>query len=119
MVQSCHVMPAQAVQTYSGRLSHTSVAAVLLPLQAPEADYMDAAMITVMQIHLSEPEGDILLFLTGRCTSCKAVRPAQTSTHWIETKCGTNSLWQLACPGCCLYPRSLVGRIAWIPPTTT
>lgn len=33
--------------------------------QAPEADYMDAAMITVMQIHLSEPEGDILLFLTG------------------------------------------------------
>ena len=38
---------------------------VLLRLQAPEADYMDAAMITVMQIHLSEPEGDILLFLTG------------------------------------------------------
>lgn len=28
---------------------------------------MDAAMITVMQIHLSEPEGDILLFLTGAC----------------------------------------------------
>lgn len=27
---------------------------------------MDAAMITVMQIHLSEPEGDILLFLTGQ-----------------------------------------------------
>lgn len=36
-------------------------------VQAPEADYMDAALITVMQIHLSEPEGDILLFLTGRC----------------------------------------------------
>lgn len=44
-------------------------AAVLLLVQAPEADYMDAAMITVMQIHLSEPEGDILLFLTGGCTS--------------------------------------------------
>ena len=27
---------------------------------------MDAALITVMQIHLSEPEGDILLFLTGQ-----------------------------------------------------
>ena len=25
---------------------------------------MDAALITVMQIHLTEPEGDILLFLT-------------------------------------------------------
>jgi ATP-dependent RNA helicase DHX8/PRP22 len=37
----------------------------ILYTKAPEADYMDAAMITVMQIHLSEPEGDILLFLTG------------------------------------------------------
>lgn len=33
---------------------------------------MDAAMITVMQIHLSEPEGDILLFLTGvTCGVCE------------------------------------------------
>jgi ATP-dependent RNA helicase DHX8/PRP22 len=32
----------------------------------PETDYMDAALITVMQIHLSEPPGDILLFLTGQ-----------------------------------------------------
>jgi ATP-dependent RNA helicase DHX8/PRP22 len=32
----------------------------------PESDYMDAALITVMQIHLSEPPGDILLFLTGQ-----------------------------------------------------
>uniref|UniRef100_A0A7S3QLZ2 RNA helicase n=2 Tax=Dunaliella TaxID=3044 RepID=A0A7S3QLZ2_DUNTE len=34
--------------------------------KAPESDYLDAALITVMQIHLSEPEGDILLFLTGQ-----------------------------------------------------
>lgn len=34
--------------------------------QEPESDYMDAALITVMQIHLSEPPGDILLFLTGQ-----------------------------------------------------
>jgi ATP-dependent RNA helicase DHX8/PRP22 len=32
----------------------------------PESDYLDAAMITVMQIHLSEPVGDILVFLTGQ-----------------------------------------------------
>jgi len=32
----------------------------------PETDYMDAALITVMQIHLNEPAGDILLFLTGQ-----------------------------------------------------
>lgn len=36
------------------------------PLQAPESDYLDAALITVLQIHLSEPEGDVLLFLTGQ-----------------------------------------------------
>lgn len=32
----------------------------------PEADYLDAALVTVMQIHLTEPTGDILLFLTGQ-----------------------------------------------------
>lgn len=30
-----------------------------------ETDYLDAALITVMQIHLTEPPGDILVFLTG------------------------------------------------------
>ncbi|KYR02006.1 DEAD/DEAH box helicase [Tieghemostelium lacteum] len=40
----------------------------------PETDYLDAALITVMQIHLTEPPGDILLFLTGQeeiDTSCQ------------------------------------------------
>ncbi|KAI3870037.1 hypothetical protein MKX03_015742 [Papaver bracteatum] len=32
----------------------------------PESDYLDASLITVLQIHLTEPEGDILLFLTGQ-----------------------------------------------------
>lgn len=39
-----------------------------------ESDYLDAALTTVMQIHLSEPMGDILLFLTGQeeiDTSCE------------------------------------------------
>jgi ATP-dependent RNA helicase DHX8/PRP22 len=31
-----------------------------------ESDYLDAALITVMQIHLTEPSGDILVFLTGQ-----------------------------------------------------
>ncbi|XP_020873248.1 pre-mRNA-splicing factor ATP-dependent RNA helicase DEAH1-like isoform X2 [Arabidopsis lyrata subsp. lyrata] len=33
---------------------------------APEADYMDAALVTVLQIHVSEPLGDILVFLPGQ-----------------------------------------------------
>lgn len=31
----------------------------------PEKDYLEAAVRTVLQIHQDEPEGDILLFLTG------------------------------------------------------
>ena len=38
----------------------------ILYTKEPESDYMDAALITVMQIHLTEPEGDVLLFLTGQ-----------------------------------------------------
>ncbi|VVA92575.1 unnamed protein product [Arabis nemorensis] len=33
---------------------------------APEADYLDAALVTVLQIHVSEPLGDILVFLPGQ-----------------------------------------------------
>ncbi|XP_031268173.1 pre-mRNA-splicing factor ATP-dependent RNA helicase DEAH10 [Pistacia vera] len=32
----------------------------------PEPDYMDAALITIFQIHLEEGPGDILVFLTGQ-----------------------------------------------------
>mmetsp|Transcript_34694 Transcript_34694/g.53200 ORF Transcript_34694/g.53200 Transcript_34694/m.53200 type:complete len:160 (-) Transcript_34694:1427-1906(-) len=31
----------------------------------PDEDYLSASLLTVQQIHLSEPAGDILLFLTG------------------------------------------------------
>ncbi|KAJ6795426.1 pre-mRNA-splicing factor ATP-dependent RNA helicase DEAH1 [Iris pallida] len=33
---------------------------------APEADYIDAAIVTVLQIHVIQPPGDILVFLTGQ-----------------------------------------------------
>mmetsp|Transcript_23886 Transcript_23886/g.45405 ORF Transcript_23886/g.45405 Transcript_23886/m.45405 type:complete len:582 (+) Transcript_23886:1331-3076(+) len=38
----------------------------VLYLKSPEADYLDAALITTMQIHAEEAEGDILVFLTGQ-----------------------------------------------------
>lgn len=40
----------------------------------PERDYVDAALRTVLQIHATEPEGDILLFLTGEEEIEDAVR---------------------------------------------
>ena len=32
----------------------------------PEEDYLDAALVTVMQIHAEQPPGDVLVFLTGQ-----------------------------------------------------
>ena len=34
--------------------------------KAPEADYLDAAIVSVLQIHVTQPLGDILVFLTGQ-----------------------------------------------------
>ena len=35
--------------------------------KAPEADYVDASVVTVLQIHVSQPlNGDILVFMTGQ-----------------------------------------------------
>ena len=45
--------------------------------QSPEEDYVSAAVKTVLQIHASEPEGDILVFLTGEEeieTACAEIR---------------------------------------------
>merc|ERR1719266_439424 len=38
----------------------------ILYSREPESDYLDASLMSVMQIHLNEPPGDVLLFLTGQ-----------------------------------------------------
>lgn len=39
----------------------------ILYTKAPEADYLDAAIVTVLQIHITQPlPGDILVFFTGQ-----------------------------------------------------
>nr|NVI75490.1 lethal (2) 37Cb [Cucujiformia] len=34
--------------------------------KAPEADYVDACVVSVLQIHVTQPLGDVLVFLTGQ-----------------------------------------------------
>jgi len=34
--------------------------------KAPEADYIDASIVCILQIHVTQPLGDILVFLTGQ-----------------------------------------------------
>lgn len=48
--------------TIPGRMFPVSI----MHAQEPEQDYLDAALITAMQIHLGQPKGDILIFLTGK-----------------------------------------------------
>ena len=38
----------------------------ILYTKAPEADYMDAAVVTTLQIHVTQPRGDVLIFFTGQ-----------------------------------------------------
>ncbi|KAI2806435.1 ATP-dependent RNA helicase dhx8 [Blomia tropicalis] len=38
----------------------------ILYAEEPQRDYLDASILTVINIHLNEPPGDILLFLTGK-----------------------------------------------------
>lgn len=56
------------------------------PPNTTQTDYLEAALTTVLQIHLNEPEGDVLLFLTGQeeiDTSCSLLheRMAAVSAH--------------------------------------
>lgn len=34
--------------------------------KSPEADYIDACVVSILQIHVTQPLGDILVFLTGQ-----------------------------------------------------
>ncbi|MCJ1246418.1 DEAH-box ATP-dependent RNA helicase prp43 [Trapelia coarctata] len=63
-------LDAQKFQTYFNDAPLLAVPGRTHPVEIfytpePERDYVEAAMRTVLQIHATEPEGDILLFLTG------------------------------------------------------
>src|SRR5690242_1690654 len=62
----------------------------------PERDYLEAAIRTVTQIHLCEPAGDILLFLTGEEEiedACKKLQKeaANAGADVGELKCVSSS----------------------------
>ncbi|KAJ6955833.1 hypothetical protein NC652_007056 [Populus alba x Populus x berolinensis] len=63
-------LEAEKFQGYFGEAPLMKVPGRLHPVeifytQEPERDYLEAAIRTVVQIHLCEPLGDILVFLTG------------------------------------------------------
>jgi len=74
-VTSCllftHILPRRLIFSVPGKRGIIAtncwlqVAELGAFVQEPERDYLEAAIRTVVQIHVCEPPGDILVFLTG------------------------------------------------------
>ena len=54
--------------------------------KAPEADYLEACVITVLQIHITQPKGDILVFFTGQDEIESALEALTQRTRGFGTK---------------------------------
>jgi HrpA-like RNA helicase len=75
-------MDAAKMQTYFGDAPLLNIPGRTHPVEVfytaePERDYLEAAIRTVVQIHNSEGDGDILLFLTGEEeieSACRSLR---------------------------------------------
>ena len=50
--------------TWYAYIANSMIMTLCLVLQAPEADYLDAAVVSVLQIHLTQPPGDVLVSST-------------------------------------------------------
>jgi pre-mRNA-splicing factor ATP-dependent RNA helicase DHX16 len=58
----------------------------ILYTKAPEADYVEAAIVTVLQIHITQDTGDILVFLTGQEEVDSAEEILRQRTRGLGTK---------------------------------
>jgi len=60
----------------------------ILYTKAPEADYLHAAVVTTLQIHVSQPPGDVLIFLTGQEEIEAAEELLKQRTRGLGSKIG-------------------------------
>ncbi|KAJ3039676.1 hypothetical protein HDV00_012020 [Rhizophlyctis rosea] len=74
---------------------------------APEANYMAAAITTIMQIHVSQPPGDILLFLTGQ----EEIEMAEESLKAIQRNLGSKIAEMIVVPCYANLPSDLQAKI--------
>eukprot|EP00933_Yihiella_yeosuensis_P040339 TRINITY_DN3461_c0_g3_i1.p1 TRINITY_DN3461_c0_g3~~TRINITY_DN3461_c0_g3_i1.p1 ORF type:complete len:1021 (+),score=232.04 TRINITY_DN3461_c0_g3_i1:105-3167(+) len=56
--------------------------------KAPEANYLDACVITVLQIHLTQGPGDVLVFFTGQQEIEEAIELISYKTRGLGTSMG-------------------------------
>ncbi|OIW00634.1 hypothetical protein TanjilG_09115 [Lupinus angustifolius] len=75
--------------------------------KAPEADYLDAAIITALQIHATQPPGDILVFLTGQ----EEIETAEEILKHRTRGLGTKLAELMICPIYANLPSELQAKI--------
>ena len=73
----------------------------------PEANYLDAALTTIIQIHTSQPRGDILVFLTGQ-EEIEVIEQNLTDT---ARKLGSRMQELMICPIYANLPSELQAKI--------
>ncbi|CAI9101453.1 OLC1v1038783C1 [Oldenlandia corymbosa var. corymbosa] len=73
----------------------------------PEADYLDAAIATVLQIHVTRPPGDILVFLTGQ----EEIETAEEILKHRTRGLGTKIAELMICPIYANLPTELQAKI--------
>ncbi|PHU24015.1 putative pre-mRNA-splicing factor ATP-dependent RNA helicase DHX16 [Capsicum chinense] len=77
--------------------------------KAPEADYLDAAVVTALQIHVTQPpgDGDILIFLTGQ----EEIETAEEIIKHRIKGLGTKIAELIICPIYANLPTELQAKI--------
>ncbi|KAI9298960.1 putative pre-mRNA splicing factor [Neoconidiobolus thromboides FSU 785] len=73
----------------------------------PEANYLSAAINTVFQIHISQGDGDILIFLTGQ----DEIEQAQEAIQQTARSLGSKIRELIVCPIYSTLPSDLQGKI--------
>ncbi|XP_043805507.1 pre-mRNA-splicing factor ATP-dependent RNA helicase DEAH1 isoform X2 [Manihot esculenta] len=75
--------------------------------KAPEADYLDAAIVTVLQIHVTQSPGDILVFFTGQ----EEIETAEEILKHRTRGLGTKIAELIICPIYANLPTELQAKI--------
>ncbi|KAJ2389116.1 hypothetical protein GGI23_005903, partial [Coemansia sp. RSA 2559] len=75
--------------------------------KAPEANYLQACVVTVLQIHSTQPKGDILVFLTGQ----DEIEQAQENIMQAMKALGSKVPELIICPIYANLPSDLQARI--------
>ena len=76
--------------------------------KAPEADYVDACIVTVLQTHLTQGPGDILVFLTGQDEVETAAEELSRRTRAMGSKIKASSR---SCPHCLSHASPLAQEL--------